>query len=404
MTASRYVVLVQAHEYDPRKGIPFGEKCANRVTERVRYLEEHKNDASLPYGLTLPADIVFLRYDIKQGIVERRVHSLTNKSKPFKMTKRGWKEKMNLSTPGEVYSIADTLRSIAQTEYKDQPFDDHPGLVIDAKARPRPMSITDVYQSVRQAPAGSVIELSIFSHAWASGPILANTNDTQNDLRRHIITTRRDEGDLDCRYYVDFNENMGEEPPAKPSPGELTRLAKFKNGFAAAAEIHIWGCDGVSEEDFKRFRGIYKQLEAKKKKQEEPKDDTILKYKAKIEVKDDTGKVVKDPKTGHPKTKTVIEEITFRAHQKWVALMVMPTYPFRCAAVTGVTTYGMLPVCTSENSGTDLMIIDPGHTMDLLFYKKYMGMRADDYGFGVFDADAVKHIKDLATWPPPASP
>lgn len=93
------------------------------------------------------------------------------------------------------------------------------------------ISILDVYRHVIEVGRNnqSVIkELSIFSHAFAGGPILVDTFDTTGDPNG-----LRDPNDRDGRV-KDFNSlNM-------PS----SDLQNFRNAFSADTVLWVWGCRG----------------------------------------------------------------------------------------------------------------------------------------------------------------
>jgi len=92
------------------------------------------------------------------------------------------------------------------------------------------LSIVDVYHSVRKAPAGSVLELSIFSHAFVDGPVLFNTSAGTGN--------RRDPNDTDGRAAIDFQPDMGENGAANAHA-----LDEFRNAFASTGSFRIWGCN-----------------------------------------------------------------------------------------------------------------------------------------------------------------
>src|SRR5213079_1861857 len=91
------------------------------------------------------------------------------------------------------------------------------------------VSITDVYHSARNAPRGSLLELSIFSHAFVDGPVLFNT------FADPALTTR-DPDDTDGRAAIDFQANMGET-------GQANALEEFRKAFADTGVFRIWGCN-----------------------------------------------------------------------------------------------------------------------------------------------------------------
>jgi len=96
---------------------------------------------------------------------------------------------------------------------------------------PANVSIVNVYHSVRNAPPGSMLELSIFSHAFVDGPVLNNTSANPG-------ATTRTPGDTDGRAAVDFQSNMGESDPASADA-----LDEFRNAFASTGSFRIWGCN-----------------------------------------------------------------------------------------------------------------------------------------------------------------
>ena len=111
------------------------------------------------------------------------------------------------------------------------------------------LSIVNVYHSIRRAPAGSVLELSIFAHSFVEGPVLTDTNS-------NTAPPLRDKNDTDGRAATDFNDAMGEDPAIElgayngqppPSggkgPGGITAIKQFAAAFNAKGTFRIWGCN-----------------------------------------------------------------------------------------------------------------------------------------------------------------
>ena len=110
------------------------------------------------------------------------------------------------------------------------------------------MSITDVYrrvQAIGAADAGTLAELSIFSHGWMGGPILVNSDDDRLmtitltptsgppvQVQVPVASTSRDPDDKDGRGHLDFS------PPTM----DATELATFRAAFAEHAVAWLWGC------------------------------------------------------------------------------------------------------------------------------------------------------------------
>jgi hypothetical protein len=115
-----------------------------------------------------------------------------------------------------------------------------------------PLDILNLYHSIRGAPPGSVLELSIYSHGWTEGPILrahdAHSNDNRppNDVNGLPM---RNLQDRDGRARTDFASNMGEDPNVGapgvfPQMGGKNALAEFKAAFNKNALFLICGCNG----------------------------------------------------------------------------------------------------------------------------------------------------------------
>jgi hypothetical protein len=97
------------------------------------------------------------------------------------------------------------------------------------------MSITDLYAAVQaiggnKDTAGTLVEVSVFSHGYIEGPILVDSDD-------YSTTASRDRNDKDGRVDKDFTSaNMN-----------ATQLAAFRAAFAADAIWWNWGCTFANE-------------------------------------------------------------------------------------------------------------------------------------------------------------
>src|SRR5260370_25576087 len=117
------------------------------------------------------------------------------------------------------------------------------------------MSITDVYDRIRNMDSGQLVRSEIFSHGAPVGPALLNYFErgeyswpAQNTKKAYY---NRDPLDSDGRSYKDFNSNMGGSSPTFNKNGKkMTPLEAFKDSFAKDAEVYLWGC---SHQD-RRFR------------------------------------------------------------------------------------------------------------------------------------------------------
>jgi hypothetical protein len=104
------------------------------------------------------------------------------------------------------------------------------------------LSMIDVYTHVVGSEAGSILEISVFSHAFARGPILLDTYDKTPTWDKPF--GKRDPSDKDGRL-KDFGPE--EMPPDK--------LKKFRAAFGSNPTLWIWGCDGES-----RCWEVYQEL------------------------------------------------------------------------------------------------------------------------------------------------
>jgi hypothetical protein len=121
-----------------------------------------------------------------------------------------------------------------------------PKTFVSVPVAPATMSIVDIYHSVRGAPPSSVLDLSIFSHAFIEGPVLVNTVDTEPDAFPDG-SPQRTSTDRDGRVRTDFHPNMGEDPAVGSSgpirSGGKDALAEFKAKFHPAGAFRVYGCD-----------------------------------------------------------------------------------------------------------------------------------------------------------------
>jgi hypothetical protein len=111
-------------------------------------------------------------------------------------------------------------------------------------------TILNIYHSIRGAPPMSVLELSIFSHGWAEGPLIQDeATDAPKPANKNGLPMRRLD-DTDGRARTDFEDNMGEDPTQGEPPGQFPRtggkdaLKEFKAAFDSRASFLIFGCNG----------------------------------------------------------------------------------------------------------------------------------------------------------------
>jgi hypothetical protein len=119
-----------------------------------------------------------------------------------------------------------------------------PALFVDSSG---PFTILNIYHSIRGAPARSVLELSIFSHGFAEGPLI-RASEGSDDNPPSDIERRLD--DPNGRARTDFLNNMGEKPGVGtpqdkfPKTGGKDALKEFTAAFDSQASFLIFGCNG----------------------------------------------------------------------------------------------------------------------------------------------------------------
>lgn len=107
--------------------------------------------------------------------------------------------------------------------------------------QPDVMSITNIYEDIlaigRKEP-GTLIEVSLFSHAFYGGPILVNSHDdglvsiVPGGKPVPVSDGLRDPDDKDGRSLKDFvNPNMTD-----------AQLLQFRNAFSSKGYYWVWGC------------------------------------------------------------------------------------------------------------------------------------------------------------------
>jgi hypothetical protein len=99
------------------------------------------------------------------------------------------------------------------------------------------MSVLDIYRAISAIglrEAGTLEEVSVFSHAYVEGPILVNSDDLYSALRPDLPDAKRlrDPQDYDARAAKDFTRaNM-----------TIGQLRLFQRAFSPRGFVWIWGC------------------------------------------------------------------------------------------------------------------------------------------------------------------
>jgi hypothetical protein len=228
----KYVFLVSGQGGDKNKtNNTFAKVAWLRAREIVTLLNRTRKDTGAPVGPADTVDFVHFRCHLDSKgnypTVEVYTHSFaTERSAPAVAP---WRP------------ISDDTSFIEWQPVRDKK---QKGDLLHA------VSIVNLYHSVRRAPAGSVLEVSIFSHAFVEGPVLTNTDAISG-------ATMRSRDDTDGRASTDFTDTMGEDPAlvlgpyvaGQPPPTGGTgpegvkAIDQFRKAFAPTGSFRVWGCN-----------------------------------------------------------------------------------------------------------------------------------------------------------------
>lgn len=203
------------------------------------------------------------------------------------------------------------------------------------------ISIVHVYDYIIELGAAaprSLMRFDIFSHAWAGGPILANT-DQDEEFATGARHTERDPGDKDGRDKDFTSTNM-------------PRRADFRKAFASDGVAKVWGCFATT--DYRRLiRGAAQAP-----------DETTL-----FTVRTSEGEV----------------EVTGERVKNFFRVRLLPeTYMGQMAMTAGITVYGAPP-----GMGADLRAVGKKNYMfvnqsvyrlEYGWYKDALGLEPDESG------------------------
>jgi hypothetical protein len=184
--------------------VDFGNMAMRRMVHLVTDWNALIKKKTPPFSL--PATVRFIQFNFESGAVLMLDHLFPDKG--IKVPS----EKLSDWTPVSIDGTVDTTL--------------HQNNLNSTKT----LSITNVYQSVRLSPANSVLEVSIFSHAFVQGPVLVNTDDDPSSPNRSLT-------DMDGRARTDFNPNMGEAAAGDNA------LDEFIKAFDKTAHFRVYGCN-----------------------------------------------------------------------------------------------------------------------------------------------------------------
>lgn len=190
----------------PPETIDFSHMAVNRMVSLVNTWNALVKKKSPPFSL--PATVRFIHFNFDSGAVLMHDHTFPDKG--IKLPSRKPGDWTPVPSGG---SIVTTLHDNNNNENNT-----------------KTLSITNIYESVRQSPDGSVLEVSFFSHAFVRGPVLINTSDDPS-------SPNRADKDMDGRARTDFNPNMGD---ASAGNGALNQFIKK---FDKAGHFRVYGCN-----------------------------------------------------------------------------------------------------------------------------------------------------------------
>ena len=237
--------------------------------------------------------------------------------------------------------------------------------------QPGIMSITDFYAAIRSIGGdepGTLVEASIFSHAYYQGPILVNSDDNLPEQHAPGGLGLRDPNDKDARARKDFFL-MGD-----------SQLSLFRGAFTSKGLVWIWGCN-MSQE-------LHRLLSVIQRKQ--PKNlvsgtieltgldreliDTIIGLNSYLAV---------NIAELRRKFRCTFELTQLRTA---IAALIRGTYQYKISSVGKVRTIGALPATYAEKRS----LVDPRQLLEIAkhtrkhttYYISNFGFKLDDEGRG----------------------
>lgn len=246
--------------------------------------------------------------------------------------------------------------------------------------QPRIMSITDLYAAVRkigETEPGTLVEVSILSHAYLEGPILVNSDDNLPDDPIMGTLSIRDPNDKDGRSGKDFDVMQANE------------LALFRNAFSPQGLVWIWGCNSkpamhqllstVRRKQPNNFAGGMIELTGLTSEL----IDIIVRLNGYLNV---------DVTELRRKYRCKFDATKLRSA---VAAMVKGSYQYKVSSVAKVRAVGALPatyaVKRSKTDPLQLLHIEPVTRKHSAYYSSNFGIKFDDEnrGYAIFEPGFV---------------
>jgi hypothetical protein len=403
MAKVKFFFLVAGYDYEgggSENGLAFGKMCTGRVGERIEAINGTlgQTDALVSEDTTLR----FLRFSVETGKIEviDRAFVAGRGIKQVTVAENDWKPLNSVGTGDKfdpaVFVSKGPFRAVNRASDYENLDKKFPNLKQDATTRDI-LSIADVYRSVHDAPDGSVLEVSFFSHGWIEGPVLANSSNRSADPKL------RDPSDKDGRAAIDFNISMGE--PIDSTVTSISRLFRFMASFDPMGVLRTWGCSFDVEVSL--IDQVQKLL-----KKATVKDDTVVN----LEFED---KWLRRYRTVDPgalffpaDANTATFSKTFGEVKKFLRRRLAQSYVFKFVELSPMlTAFGALPGTEGddEKSGFYLMKVckmkdnlkpkskkvfecPNGFAATFHFYQTYLGVKVDGRGYGIFDVKTVQRL------------
>ncbi|MFI6272792.1 hypothetical protein [Micromonospora zamorensis] len=409
MATVKFHFLVAGYDYEgrgSRTGLAFGEMCTSRVKERIDFVNSHrgKPDALVTADTTLR----FLRFSFEFGkieVMDRKflaAKGITEKT----VRESDWKPLSSVGTHDafdpDTFVTKRPLRAVnVSADYVVGSDAHQPALKQDGTTTDI-MSITDVYHAVHDAPDGSVLEVSFYSHGWVEGPILVNSSNNSAN------PALRDPTDKDGRGSVDFNLTMG-EPPG--SVGGLVRVLGFMASFDPKGFVQGWGCNFDIEVSL--ILQVNRALNRFAARKVSVQDSTVIPLEFEASRWLGRNRVVDPlPPMFFPADNALAFSRTFGEVKKFLRHRLARSYAFKFAAaspsLTGfgalpgtsgdvdVTGFRMMRVCAflgKKNAAGKRVECNDGYEPVFRFYRNRMNVAVqDDRGYGIFDAATVQRL------------
>lgn len=306
--------------------------------------------------------LIFVTFDIPRGIIVERNYEA--RSGEPKTTKR------------------DEWKPISEKQYTVAKSGGLQHVVFTGKASDH-LCAHVIYKqilSLVEARSAKILELSIFSHAYADGPILANTNPFERVRRvggenvlvniSGTIPGVRDPDDFDFRP-ADFSVDGGQSE---------SNLQRWRTAFASEGYSWVWGCN----EDH-RMKILMRAMKAGR-----PVVTRSTKSTAKIIVPlksyqlEALTEISKDLVSLTEKKGTY--EITFGRFLAEVGRRLKGTYAQKLANGTGRTVYSAAPGTAATYARNQVDMILDTHSSEIVqIYKSIFGRRVDPRNLGYIE-------------------